>query len=159
MRILSVAVVSLSTILVGCAPQGPGSFDPQDPEVVAVLDSLLTVTADAAANVDPVGVLEAMGGGDEFTLLVGNVMLTGLDNVQQAFADTYDGLESQENTIYETRIRLLSPDVAVVSAVGEGTYTDKAGWTSEPVGLGFTIIFVREDGRWVGRYVHQSVQK
>ena len=92
--------LALSMILYGCAPQGSGSFDPQDPEVVAVLDSLLTVTADAAANVDPVGVLQAMGGGDEFALLVGNVMLTGLDNVQQAFADTYDGLQSKENTIY-----------------------------------------------------------
>jgi len=47
--------------------------------------------------------------------------------------------------------------VAVFSAVGEGTYTDLAGWTSEPVGLGLTIIFVLEDGRWVGRVVHQSI--
>lgn len=159
MRIIALIAISLPALLWGCAPQSSGSFDPEDPEVVAVIDSLLNLTVEAAGRVDPEGVLVAMGGGEEFTLLVGNVMLKGLDNVQQAFADTYDGLQGQQHTMYETRVRLLSPDVAVFSAVGEGTYTDKSGWTSEPVGLGITVIFVREDGRWVGRYVHQSVQE
>ena len=54
-------------------------------------------------------------------------------------------------------MRILSPDVAVVMAVGEGTYTDKAGWTSEPVGIGTTIVFVREDGQWRIRHAHQSI--
>jgi uncharacterized protein (TIGR02246 family) len=159
MRIIVLAAVSLAAFLWGCAPQTSGSFDPEDPEIVAAIDSLISLTVEAAAEVDPEGVLAAMGGGEEFTLVVGNVMLTGLENVQAAFTDTYEGLLRQQHTMYETRTRLLSPDVAVFSAVGEGTYTDMAGWTSEPVGLGFTIIFVRENGRWVGRYVHQSVQE
>jgi hypothetical protein len=54
-------------------------------------------------------------------------------------------------------VRLLSPDVAVVMAVGEGTYTDKAGWTSAPVGMGTTIIFLRENGVWRARHAHQSI--
>ena len=54
-------------------------------------------------------------------------------------------------------MRLLSPDVAVVMAVGEGTYTDQAGWTSPPVGMGTTIVFVREDGQWRARHAHQSI--
>jgi hypothetical protein len=109
--------------------------------------------------VDPVGVLAHAGGGEEFTLVTGDVMLTGLEPVREAFADTYDGLLSQEQTIHEKRVRLLSPDVAVLSAVGEGVYTDLAGWTSEPVGLGLTVVFVREGDRWTARHVHQSIAK
>jgi hypothetical protein len=84
-------------------------------------------------------------------------MLRGSESVASSFVDTYEGLLRQTSTVDETHTRLLTPDVAVLSAVGEGTYTDLAGWTSEPVGLGLTIIFVLEDGRWVGRVVHQSI--
>ena len=45
----------------------------------------------------------------------------------------------------------------IVMAVSEGTYTDIAGWTSEPVGLGTTIVFVRENGQWRARHAHQSI--
>ncbi|MGW8267435.1 MAG: hypothetical protein ACWGSQ_13795 [Longimicrobiales bacterium] len=155
----AIPAVALVSCLWACAPRTSQAFDPEDPQVAAVIDSLMTVTVEAAARVDPVGVLAAMGGGDEFTLVTGNVMLTGLGTVQEAFVDTYDGLLEQRHTIYETRTRLLSPDVAVFSAVGEGVYTDEAGWTSDPVGIGLTVIFVREDGKWVGRYIHQSVQE
>jgi hypothetical protein len=59
--------------------------------------------------------------------------------------------------VSQSYARLLSPDVAVFSAVSEGTYTDLAGWTSEPVGMGITVVFVRENGRWMGTLVHQSI--
>ena len=87
----------------------------------------------------------------------GDVMLSGLDYIRETFRDTYAGLESQDNTIIEKRVRILSPDVAIVIATSEGTYTDKAGWTSEPVGMGHTLVFVRENGEWRARHVHQSI--
>ena len=55
------------------------------------------------------------------------------------------------------RVRILSPDVAIVIATSEGMYTDKAGWTSQPVGMGHTIVFVREGGEWRARHAHQSI--
>jgi uncharacterized protein (TIGR02246 family) len=157
MRTTAIAVAGCLAFLSGCAPQGPGAFDPNDPVALAAIDSLMAIAIEGAANVDAVRVLEPMGGGEDFTLVTGDVILTGLQTVQEAFTDTYDGLLKQDQTIYETRTRLLTPDVAVVTVVGEGTYTDLAGWTSEPVGLGITIIFVREDGRWAGHHVHQSI--
>jgi ketosteroid isomerase-like protein len=157
MRTITLAMVGCLAFLTGCAPQSSQDFDPNDPEALAAIESIMTLAIEAAAAVDPVGVMEHMGGGDDFTLVTGDVILTGLQRVQDAFSDTYAGLEKQENTLFETRTRLVAPDVAVVSVVGEGTYTDLAGWTSEPVGLGITIIFVREDGQWKGRHVHQSI--
>ena len=58
-------------------------------------------------------------------------------------ATTYALLQGQTNQIIEKRTRVLSPDVVLVSAVSEGTYTDKAGFTFPPVGLGSTAVFVR----------------
>ena len=159
MRTIAVATVGLAAILSACAPQSSQDFDPQDPEVLAAIESMMAVTMQAAAGVDADGVLAIAGGGADFTLVTGDVMMTGVEPVREAFKDTYDGLLSQEQTMFESRVRLLSPDVAVLSAVGEGVYTDKAGWTSEPVGLGLTVVFVREDGRWTARHVHQSVAK
>jgi len=157
MKKIVIAAVGCLAFLSACAPQSSQSFDPNDPAVVAIIDSLMAIANEGARNVDPVKVLEPMGGGEDFTLVTGNVILTGLEAVREAFVDTYDGLQGQQHNMIERRIRLIAPDVALFTAVGEGTYTDLAGWTSEPVGLGFTIVFVREDGRWVGRHVHQSI--
>ena len=57
----------------------------------------------------------------------------------------------------DRQVRLIGPDVALVTAVGEGTYTDRAGWTSDPVGLGMTLVFVREQGQWQVKHAHQSI--
>lgn len=158
MRMKSIAAVAgVVACVSACGPQSSQDFDPNDPAVLAVIDSIMKVTVEASRRVDPVGVLAAMGEGEDFTLVTGDVMLLGSETVAAAFADTYDGLESQTSTVLQTHTRLLTPDVAVFSAVGEGTYTDLAGWTSEPVGLGITVVFVKEDGRWVGRLVHQSI--
>jgi hypothetical protein len=67
------------------------------------------------------------------------------------------GRKSQQMRVLEKHTRLLSPDVAVVTAVSEGTYTDQAGWTAPQVGIGTTIVFVREEGQWKARHVHQSI--
>jgi uncharacterized protein (TIGR02246 family) len=96
-------------------------------------------------------------GEGEMTFITGDVMLAGLDVIRTSFKNTYAGLASQQQTVDELRVRILSPDVAMVMAVGEGTYTDKAGWTSEPVGIGVTIVFVRENGQWRARHAHQSI--
>jgi uncharacterized protein (TIGR02246 family) len=124
---------------------------------MAVIDSLMNNALQGSREVDPVKVLESMGRGENFTLVTGDVMLRGSEAVAEAFAETYGGLLRQNSTLEQSYTRLLTPDVAVFSAVAEGTYTDLAGWTSEPVGLGLTVVFVRENGRWVGRVVHQSI--
>lgn len=132
-------------------------FDPEDPAIVAAIDSQLQSAMAGAANVDADRVLEMAEGEGELTFITGDVMLSGLDTIRTRFEETYAGLARQEQTILEKRVRILSPDVALVMVVGEGTYTDKAGWTSEPVGIATTIVFVRENGVWRARHAHQSI--
>jgi uncharacterized protein (TIGR02246 family) len=112
---------------------------------------------DGAAHADADKVLSIAEGPGELTLVTGDMLLRGLEPIKTQFRKTYSGIQSQSQTVGEKRVRLLSPDVAVLTAVGEGTYTDKAGWTSPPVGLGLTIVFVRENGVWRARHVHQSI--
>jgi uncharacterized protein (TIGR02246 family) len=141
---------------VGCQP-APASFDPNDPVITATIDSLVQVLIEGAATVDADKVLAGAEGKGELTFLTGDVLLSGLEPIRQQFRRTYSGLLRQDQTIAEKRVRILSRDVVLVLATAEGTYTDQAGWTSPPVGIGSTIVFVREDGQWRVRHAHQSI--
>jgi uncharacterized protein (TIGR02246 family) len=155
-RALSAAAVTLAVTLAGCRPQAT-AVDPNDPAITAIIDSLVRGAVAGAAAVDADRVLASAEGVSDLSLVTGDVILTGLDPIRKRFKTTYAGLKSQQQTISEQHIRVLSPDVAIAYAVGEGTYTDKAGWTSEPVGLGITLVFVKDNGRWRLRHAHQSI--
>ena len=153
MRSLMAVGIAGAALLVGC--QAAPTFDPEDPAVVAALESQLKTAMEGAARVDAAEVLSIVG--DDMTFITGDVMLSGRDTIRAQFEETYSGLESQQQTLFEKRVRILSPDVALVLATGEGTYTDKSGWTSEPVGLAITIVFARENGVWRAVHAHQSI--
>ena len=155
MRNAVVLVIAGASLLGACRAQS--SFNPEDPAIVAEIESRLQSAMAGAAAVDADRVLEIAEGKGEMTLVTGDVMLSGLDTIRARFKETYSGLAKQDQTVLEKRVRILSPDVALLMVVGEGTYTDKAGWTSEPVGIGLTIVFVRENGTWRARHVHQSI--
>ncbi len=154
MRVSMLAVIGGAVLLAACQP---AEFNPDDPAIVAAIDSIVQEAMEGASSVDADRVLAMAEGEGELTFITGDVMLSGLDAIHKAFSNTYAGLEGQETTVLESRVRILSPDVAIVIAVSEGTYTDKAGWTSEPVGIGHTIVFVRENGEWRARHAHQSI--
>jgi uncharacterized protein (TIGR02246 family) len=130
-------------------------FDPDDPAAIAAIDSMAQSMMAGARNVNVAQVLGEAA--PDVTFITGDLMLTGRETLQASFARTYEGLARQDWTVFDRRIRLVSPDVALVTTVGEGTYTDKAGWTWDPVGIGMTLVFVREDGQWRVRHAHQSI--
>ena len=155
MRLLIVATLAGVLSLAAC--QQPVEFDPDDPETIAAIEAVLSEAMEGARNVDADRVLAAAEGEGELTLITGDVMLGGVVYIRETFRQTYDGLVGQDQTVLASRVRVLSPDVAIVIAVSEGTYTDKAGWTSDPVGMGHTLVLVRESGDWKIRHAHQSI--
>jgi uncharacterized protein (TIGR02246 family) len=157
LRIPTPLVTAACLLGVAACQPAPAPFNPDDPAVIAAIDSVVKGAMEGAAAVDADKVLAMAEGKGELTFMTGDVLLTGLEPIREQFRKTYSGLTSQHQTLLEKRVRLLSPDVAVVMAVGEGTYTDQAGWTSPPVGMGTTIVFVREDGQWRARHAHQSI--
>ncbi len=128
-----------------------------DPEIVATVEAILDKAVAAASAADAEAVLSASTKDDTFTFITDDTMLKGYDEALAAFRTTYALLQRQDHQIIERRTRVLSPDVVLVSAVSEGTYTDKAGFTSPPVGLGSTAVFIRRDGDWRVIHFHQSV--
>jgi uncharacterized protein (TIGR02246 family) len=155
MRFVILAILTGAGLVAAC--QQPVEFDPNDPETIAAIEAVLSEAMEGARNVDADRVLAAAEGEGELTLITGDVMLGGVDYIRETFRDTYAGLEGQDQTLLTSQVRVLSPDVAIVIAVSEGTYTDKAGWTSDPVGMGHTLVLVRESGEWRIRHAHQSI--
>ena len=143
---------------VACRPQ-PVAVNPNDPETVVEVEAILDKAVAAAAAIDAEGVLSASTRDGTFTFITGDTMLTGYDEALAAFRTTYALLQGQSHQVIERHTRVLSPDVVLVSAVSEGTYTDKAGFTSPLVGLGSTAVFVRRAGQWQVIHYHQSVSK
>ncbi|MDX1393245.1 MAG: SgcJ/EcaC family oxidoreductase [Gemmatimonadota bacterium] len=157
MHISACTAIMTAVLLTACAPSTTSTtFDPEDPAAIAEIEAIMETTMAGSRDADAGRVLAMAEGGSDLTFITADVMLTGLETIRAAFEDTYAGVASQTQTVLERRIRLLSPDVAVLTAISEGTYTDNAGWTSDPVGMGFTIVFVREDGTWRARHAHQS---
>lgn len=152
MRLPLAAAVLGAVLFSGCQSS---RFDPEDPAAVAAIDSIVQSMMAGARAVDAGQVLS--GAAPDVTFITGDVMLTGLETLRARFEDTYAGLESQEQVLFDSRIRLVAPNVALVTAVAEGTYTDKAGWEFDPVGIGTTLVFVREDGQWRVKHAHQSI--
>lgn len=153
------AALALTGILflASCKAPPPPPFNPDDPAIRAAIESRLQTMFEGAAAVDAGKVLESAEGPGELTFLTGDTLLRGIDTIRARFNETYAGLARQDQTVVEKQVRVLSPDVVLVMAVAEGTYTDKAGWTSEPVGIGLTLVFVRENGLWQVRHAHQSI--
>ena len=150
----------LPAIVIATACQSqPVAVNPNDPEIAAAVEAILDKAVAAAVATDAEGVLSASTRDDTFTFITGDRMLKGYDESLAAFRKTYALLQGQTSQIIERRTRVLSPDVVLVSAVSEGTYTDKAGYTSPPVGLGSTAVFVRRGGEWRVIHYHQSVAK
>lgn len=154
---MRIPVLLLSASAVLAASCQPTQFDPQDPAATAAIESIVQATMVGAAEADADRVLAMAEGQEDLTFITGDVMLQGLDEIREIFRDTYSGLESQDHVVLEKQVRLLTPDVAIFTAVSEGTYTDSAGWTSEPVGMGHTIVFVRVNGEWRAAHAHQSI--
>jgi len=152
------AGATLVLVAVACQPK-PAVVDPEDPTIVAIIDSLLNISVGGATSANAEQALSVTTKDQDFTFVTGDLMLAGYDKILPRFKDTYAMLQKQTSEVITKRIRVLSPDVAVVTAITEGTYTDKAGFTSEPVGLGYTIIFVRRNGEWRAVHFHQSVAK
>jgi uncharacterized protein (TIGR02246 family) len=113
---ISVVLLIAAVPLLGCGPS-ESSFDPEDPQVVAEIESQLQSAMAGAAAADADRVLASAGGEGELTFITGDVLLSGLDTIRASFEDTYANIAKQDQTIREKRVRLLSPDVAVLAAV------------------------------------------
>ena len=158
MRITGLLVGAWALTLAGCqAKRAEAAFDPNDPAAIAAIDSAMKPTIEGARNVNADQVLAIAEGPEEFTFVSGDVMMAGLPKIKETFRKSYANAKRQDQEIQERRVRLIAPDVALYTAIGEGTYTTPSGWTSQPTGLGLTVVLVKRNGRWQAVHAHQSL--
>jgi ketosteroid isomerase-like protein len=127
------AVLAALVLAAACRPQ-PVAVNPNDPEIVAAVGAILDKAVAAAAAIDAEGVLSASTRDDTFTFITADRMLKGYDEALAAFRKTYALLQGQTHQIIERRIRVLSPDVVLVSAVSEAPTPTRPGSRSRPWG-------------------------
>lgn len=156
-RMRSATTCFIACGLLSSACSEPEPYDPLDPEAIAAIDLIVEEAVQGVDAADADRVLAMAEGVEDLTFITGDVMLRGLEMIRSSFDETYEGVTGQSTTVLVKEVRLIAPDVAVVSAVSEGTYTDAAGWTSEPVGMGHTLVFTRDGGQWHLRHAHQSI--
>jgi uncharacterized protein (TIGR02246 family) len=159
------SIVAATLILASCkAPAAEPAatqpaFNPDDPAVVAALDSAVALARAGADAVNADQALAPLHAEDDMTFLTGDVLIAGKEEVLKAFRDTYSSIKAQRHAPVARRVRLLTPDVALYTGVARGAYEDLSGKVSDPVGLGSTGVFVRKDGVWRLAHFHQSVAR
>ena len=158
MRLPVLLVGACACALAGCqAKRAEAAFDPNDPAAVAAIDSVMKQSIAGARNVNADQVLAVAEGPQEFTFVSGDEMAAGLPKIKENFRKAYSMAKRQDQEIVQHHTRLIAPDVALYTAVGEGTYTTPAGWKSPPTGIGLTVVLVKRDGRWQAVHAHQSL--
>lgn len=150
-------------VLTACSPApapvaSAPAFNPDDPTVVAAIDSMIAAARDAADDADADRALAALNAVDEVTFLTGGVLLTGKAYISNAFKETYADIRRQKHIPIARKVRLLAPDVALFEGLARGTYQTKTGEISDPVAVGTTALFVRKDGQWRLVHFHQSFE-
>ena len=158
MRTRTYLLSACALVLAACQrPSDAANFNPTDPVELAAIDSVMQTTIEGARTADADLVLKAAEGPAEFTFITGDVMLSDVNVLREKFRASYAHVKRQDQEILDRRVRLITPNVALYTFVGEGTYTTDAGFTSEPVGMGVTIVLVKHDGKWQAQHAHQSI--
>jgi len=139
------------------APAAVSTFDPNDPSVVAALDSMVFLAREGANDANAEQAIAPLKAESDFTFLTGDVLIAGKEEILKAFRDTYSHIHRQRFAPIARRVRLIAPDVALYVGTGRGTFQDSTGYISDPVGLGNTAVFIRRDGAWRLVHFHQSV--
>jgi uncharacterized protein (TIGR02246 family) len=158
-RFAVLAAIAVMLVTAAACQSKPAPVNPDDPQIVAAVDAILDKVVTAGKAADAEAVLSVTTKDADFTFITGDTLLTGYDQALAAFRETYAMLKGQTHEVIQRRTRVLSPDVVLVYSIAQGTYTDKAGYTSDPVGMGFTAVFVKRDGEWRVIHFHESVAK
>ncbi|HYN43276.1 MAG TPA: hypothetical protein VE129_15980, partial [Thermoanaerobaculia bacterium] len=85
---LRLAAAALALSALACQPK-PAAFNPEDPAVVAQIDSALRQAMAGAAAVDAEKALSGTTKDKDFTFVTGDLMLVGYENILPRFKDTY----------------------------------------------------------------------
>jgi uncharacterized protein (TIGR02246 family) len=147
--------VLLGALLSGAAGGGP----PVTPdEAKAIEDAVLAVSAQmtlAGEAADADRLFSFMLDTAKGSVIQNGVLMATRQEALERVRSNLRGISRVQYRWKRQYVKVLSPEVAVLTAVGESTATTAAGDT---FGAPFaqTVVFVREAGGWKAIHAHQS---
>jgi ketosteroid isomerase-like protein len=91
----------------------------------------------------------------DFVWAAGGAMTFGLDALEE-LEPRFANVASQMYAFADSRVVVMAPDAAVVTAVGAWSQTDSAGVTTPQRDFAWTALWVLHDGEWKMQLVHMS---
>ena len=83
-------------------------------------------------------------------------LYTSLDPFRSFYTGIYATLQSDEIRLSESKIIVLSPATAIITASGTFSNVDKAGKVSPRIPLSLTLLWVREPAGWKILHIQES---
>jgi uncharacterized protein (TIGR02246 family) len=118
---------------------------------VAIADTSKSVMADVAAMTNALDVnriSQLFSNDPDLAVAVdGQLMLVSHDSLVAFYRAAYKNFRTMAFAWDTTRISVLAPDAAVVSAAGHYTFTDTTGRSASP-SIAALFVFVRRNGKW-----------
>src|SRR5262245_31214886 len=162
---IALPVLASALFLTACNASAPApaaappAFNAEDPAVIAVLDSMVSLARAGADAVNADETMRPLNAEDNVTFMTGDVLIAGKEEILKAFRVTYAQIKALRHVPVARRVRLLTPDVAPCTAVAKDAYQDLAVESSKPVGLGTAAVFIKRDATWRLVHFHQSVAR
>lgn len=157
MRKMKIVVPMAALVLASCTTAGPQLSNGERSKVGGEIDATVQALVAAASAVDLDKTFAHFSSSSpDFRVADNGTIYAGRDALLAAYREVYGKLRSQDIRIADHHVTVLSRDLAVYTARGTFTATDKSGKTSPLTPFAWTFLWRREGTQWKAFNAHQS---
>jgi uncharacterized protein (TIGR02246 family) len=148
-------LVPLMLGLVACQPRAADLTEQRKAEIAAEVNALNAEYWEAWRAADWDRGMAYYVDSPDFVWAAGGVVHFGLNVLEEA-RPGFANVASQMFAFRDSRIIVMAPDAASVTATGTWAQTDSAGVTGPARDFAWTAVWVLRDGGWKIQLVHMS---
>jgi ketosteroid isomerase-like protein len=150
------SILLLTLAVAACQPATTGQLtDQQKAEITAAVTTADAKYWDAWRAADWDRGISYYLDSPDFVWAAGGTVYYGLDALKET-KPRFGDVASQTFTFRDSRVIVMSPDVASVIAIGTWAQTDTAGVTGAAREFAWTGVWMLRDGAWKMHLVHMS---
>jgi len=151
-----VAGAAALLLAAGCGSAPPALTDAHRAALADSVEQVATqMFASLASRADADTILSYFVGGDSLVVAEDGMLFPSYDSLVSALRATWRPGSTFRGSLGEKRVRVLSPDVVVVTAIISGTGADSAG-VETPTRFAWTGVYLRTAGGWKIAARHES---
>ena len=150
-----VLLLGMLAATAGCQPAMTDLTDERRAEIVDEVSARDAAYWDAWRAADWDRGMEFYVDAPDFVWAAGGAVTFGLDALE-ALRPRFASVASQMYAFADSRVIVMAPNMASVTAMGAWSQTDTAGVTTPQRDFAWTAIWVLRDGEWKMQLVHMS---